>query len=85
MTPEQARKIYDNLLSLRKLISDSHRVAMNLFCHPDATANQVMATQQMLVNSRMEYQRMLGQFKKVLPIAAERVLGYGRSLDKLKL
>jgi len=85
MTSEQARKMYDNLLTLRKLISDSDRVAMQLFRHPDATANQVMATQQMLVKSRAEYRQMLGQFMKLSPVAIERMLGYSRSLDKLKL
>lgn len=83
MTPSKAKEIYKNLCDLRGLYSRQESVAMQLFCHPDATANQVMELQGRLVKARVDYRAMVDSVRVELDRALGRWHGY--DINKLKL
>lgn len=68
MTPNQAKEVYKNLKQLVELERRREGIAMKLFCHPDATANQVMELQGKLVEARISNRKLYAEVvQKIAP------------------
>jgi len=61
LTPAQARTIHSNLRALRDLERKRRVTAMQVFCHPDASANMVMQIQGDLVRAAAAYNALRKQ------------------------
>ena len=81
MTQNQAKIVYKNLQHIFELERRRESIAMELFCHPDATANQVMELQGKLGKARADYMTMLSSIAPKLAPA----LPHRYDLGELKL
>jgi hypothetical protein len=83
ITREKAVEIFDSMKAFRDLHLSMRSTAMELFTHPNATANDVMRVQQSLAKSYAQYRDVYKKFRQ----ATEAKLGrdYKRNWDTLKL
>ena len=81
MTEAQAIKIYDNLKHLRGLIQQRRRLSAQVFEHPDATANEIMALHEKSARALTDERKM---FRHAISLIQNK-LPYRYNVDALHL
>ena len=78
---EKAIKVYLHMKQILEEIRKSDRLAMQIFTHPEATANQIMSVRETIVETRNWYRKEHSRLAHILG----KCLPYNTSWDTLKL
>ena len=78
MGRKEELKVFESLKKLHGLMSSQRELAMEMFTHPEATANQVMSVQVSLARSTAEYRKLFDETKKKLWGHEQHTFDWGR-------